>query len=250
MDRHLSWEGCWNARDLGGLKLEGGGQTRRGAVVRSESLHRVTPQGWSQIQAYGIRTIVDLRNLEQSRSEPQAPPADITTIQVPLEQDLHDHREFARWASGGLLSTPLYFRSFLSRWPERVADAVAAVARAGPGGVLVHCGKGCDRTGLVVMVLLELVGAAGGEIVADYELTAERLRSSTARRLGCEDDNQMIDAVLAREGTSTRAVLLDTLASLSVAGAMKASGLSEGDLSSIRSRIIASLPSLDAPSPY
>lgn len=249
MNRHLSWEGCWNARDLGGLRLEDGGQTRWGAVVRSESLQRVTPEGWSQIHAYGIRTIVDLRNLEQSRSEPQAPPADITTVQVPLEQDLHDHRDFARWASGGLLSTPLYFRHFLSHWPERVAGAVAAVAQARPGGVLVHCGKGCDRTGLVVMVLLELAGVAVDDIVADYELTAERLRSSLAQRLGCEDDNQIVDAVLAREGTSTRAVLLETLASLDVAGVMKDSGLSEGDLSSIRSRIVASLPSLDAPPP-
>ncbi len=99
------------------------------------------------------------------------------------------------------------------------------------------------------MVLLELVGVAVDDIVADYELTAERLRSSAARRLGCEDDNQIIDAVLAREGKSTRAVLLETLASLDVAGAMKASGLSEGDLSSIRSRIVTSLPSLDAPRP-
>ncbi len=121
MNRHLSWEGCWNARDLGGLRLEDGGHTRWGAVVRSESLQRVTAQGWSQIHTYGIRTIVDLRNLEQSRSELQAPLADITRVQVPLEQDLHEHPDFALWASGGLLSTPLYFRSFLSHglseWP-------------------------------------------------------------------------------------------------------------------------------------
>ena len=62
MDRNLDWEGCFNARDLGGLRTVDGRETRWGAVVRSESLDLLTPAGWSALRAYGIRTIVDLRN--------------------------------------------------------------------------------------------------------------------------------------------------------------------------------------------
>jgi hypothetical protein len=34
-DCHVSWSGCWNARDLGGLPTAGDHATRWGAVVRA-----------------------------------------------------------------------------------------------------------------------------------------------------------------------------------------------------------------------
>jgi Tyrosine phosphatase family len=36
--RHLDWDGCRNARDLGGIRTADGPQTRRGAVVRPDGL--------------------------------------------------------------------------------------------------------------------------------------------------------------------------------------------------------------------
>ena len=39
-ERVLEWEGCVNVRDLGGLPTEDGGETRRGAVVRSDTVRR------------------------------------------------------------------------------------------------------------------------------------------------------------------------------------------------------------------
>src|SRR5947208_3342116 len=53
-DRNLDWQGCFNARDLGGLRTDDGRTTRRGAVVRAESLDRLTAAGWSALQAHGI----------------------------------------------------------------------------------------------------------------------------------------------------------------------------------------------------
>src|SRR3954449_2528009 len=37
-DRHLSWSGCWNARDLGGRPTVSGRATRWAAVVRADAL--------------------------------------------------------------------------------------------------------------------------------------------------------------------------------------------------------------------
>jgi hypothetical protein len=45
--------------------------------------------------------------------------------------------------------TPLYYRPFLEQKVDRCVAAVRAVAQASPGGVVIHCGIGRDRTGLV-----------------------------------------------------------------------------------------------------
>jgi hypothetical protein len=65
--------------------------------------------------------------------------------------------------------------SELEHKAERCAAAVAAVADARPGGVLVHCTIGRDRTGLVSLLLLALVGVAPADIADDYELSNPRL---------------------------------------------------------------------------
>ena len=37
---------------------------RPGAVIRSESLQRLTPRGWESLVDHGVRTLVDLRNVD------------------------------------------------------------------------------------------------------------------------------------------------------------------------------------------
>lgn len=41
-DRNLDWDGCFNARDLGGLRTVDGSVTRPGELVRSDTLDRLT----------------------------------------------------------------------------------------------------------------------------------------------------------------------------------------------------------------
>lgn len=239
VERHLSWDGCWNARDLGGLRLRGGGETQRGAVVRSESLHLMSDGGWSSLRAHGIRTIVDLRNSRDRADVRQVPRAGVTTVAVALEEGLDDDAEFSRWREAGILSTPLYYRAFLRRWPERVGAAVAAVAGAEAGGVVVHCGKGCDRTGLVTLAILALVGVVEDDIIADYESTSQRLASPEARRLGRPDDNQVIEALLASERTTMAKVIRDTLALLDTEIGLREVLVSSEGLRQLRSRLVA-----------
>ena len=68
--RHLDWNGCFNVRDLGGLPAADGRLTRWGAVVRADAVDRLTESGWAALQAHGIRTVIDLRNDSELRSDP------------------------------------------------------------------------------------------------------------------------------------------------------------------------------------
>jgi len=234
--RHLAWEGCWNARELGGLPTPGGA-IRPGVVIRASSLHTLTPRGWSAMAAGGVRTLIDLRTDWERAREPYDAP-DFAVVAVALEAGLRDDPEFDGWVRGGLLGTPLYYRRFLERWPERCAAALTAVARS-EGAAVVHCSKGCDRTGLIAGLLLALIGVAPEVIAEDYALSAQRLRGPEARRLNIRDDNDAVDAVLAKHDASPRGAMLGFLRGLDAARALRDGGLSRADLRALRGRLTA-----------
>jgi hypothetical protein len=54
---------------------------------------------------------------------------------------------------------------------ERIAAAFEAAAAAPPGGVVVHCHAGKDRTGVLVGLLLAIAGVGPDSIADDYAAT-------------------------------------------------------------------------------
>ncbi|MDP9411936.1 MAG: tyrosine-protein phosphatase [Actinomycetota bacterium] len=235
-DRNLDWDGCFNVRDLGGLPAVEGRRTRWGAVVRADNLNHLTTAGWSALKTHGIRTIVDLRNDEEFESDAEPRPDGLTTVRVQLD-DIADTELWRYLWDEELDGTPLYYLPFLDRKPERCAAAIAAVARAEPGGVVIHCGIGRDRTGLVALLLLALAGVAPDQIASDYELSNDRLRRRWAK-LGADDQGAWAEARLRRANTSAHATILGIRASLDVGDRLLEGGLAEDDLTTIRTRLL------------
>jgi protein-tyrosine phosphatase len=237
--RELTWDGCFNARDLGGLPTIGGTDLRWGAIVRSDGLDAVTASGWAAIEAHGVRTIIDLRNDDERNLEALSiRPRSITTLHLPL--DVAEDVEFwTPWRSGWQFGTPLYYRPHIERFPERSASVLAAIARAEPGGVLYHCGVGRDRTGMITMLLLALVGGLPHAITSDYSLSRANLTRLYASR-GEDDQGPEIDAFLAREGTSAEAVIRSTLEALDLETWRRQGGLSDADVALLRARTLTS----------
>jgi hypothetical protein len=181
---------------------------------------------------------VDLRNDEERRGDLWARPGGLTTVHVPLD----DSADTAFWGylwENELDGSPLYYRVFIERKARQCAAVVAAVARARPGGVLVHCGLGRDRTGLIAMLLLALAGVRPGDIASDYELSTVRLPPLFAA-LGMDDQTDTIRGIVARKNTTLRAALLGTLDGLDVEGCLRAAGLGDEDLSALRGRLVGS----------
>jgi protein-tyrosine phosphatase len=235
-ERDLDWDGCFNARDLGDLRTHNGHTTRRGAVVRSDSPDRLTSMGWAALHAHGIRTIIDLRNDEEREGRLNPAPPDVATLHVPLD-DIADAELWERIWADELDGSPLYYRLFMDRKPERCVAAVRAVARAGPGGVLIHCSSGRDRTGLITMLLLAIARVAPDDIASDYELSTSRLRPFYAE-LGEEDQGPQIEKILGHKETSARAELLAILEAVDVVAYLRSAGLHENDLKAVRARLL------------
>ena len=235
-DRHLSWEGCFNVRDLGGLPTRDGGRTRAGAVIRSDSVDNLTDAGWEAMRAHGVRTVVDLRNDDEVERFARARAAQVPRVRVPIDDV--DDAEFWRWCwDNDLDGSPLYFRPFLERKAGRCVAAVTAVAEAAPGGVVVHCGVGRDRTGLVSLLLLSLAGVDAEHIADDYEASRARLTPAWST-WGIPDQQPEIDAALGRHRTTARDALLSLLADLDVEARLRAAGLTDAQVTALRARLV------------
>lgn len=228
--RELSWDGCVNARDLGGL-----GRVRPGAVVRMEQPRRLSEAGWAAAWAYGVRTVVDLRDPDEYEPERAPRPAGITTVRVPLDPvgtPFYEH-----WKKIDNFASPLYFPAQLAEHPEPVIAAVRAIASAAPGCVVFHCAGGKDRTGLLALVLLTLAGAAPDEIIADYLLAYDRMKQRYDE-IGVPDQLAAVTELLASRGTTIEASLTSTIASLTMPDFLLHNGLSDTELAALRTRLI------------
>lgn len=222
-ERILHWDGCKNVRDLGGLRTTDGRITRWGAVIRSDTPARLTAAGWSALYAYGVRTIITLRThgLEEEELNFAPPYPDLITVQVAIE-DITDEEFVRQWVDTGFWCAPLYYRDALHRWPEQHAAVISAVARAQPGGVLFHCIRGHDRTGIIALLLLALAGVTWVDMIMDYELSPDPDR----------------DEILAREHSSVQEAIHSTLSQLNIDNYLLDGGVNQDELTTVRKRLL------------
>lgn len=221
--RRLDWEGCSNVRDLGDLATRDGRITGWGRFVRSDNPFKLSSTGWEVLVAHYIRTIITLRTAGQEEYEFDAQdlPSGIDRVSIAIE-DLQDAGFIQKWVATELWCTPLYYLDALQRWPQRHAEVIAAFGRAQPVGVLIHCVRGNDRTGIITLLLLSLVGAAPEDIAADYALSTDAER----------------DEILKERNTSSREVILSTVSSLDAEAYLLAAGLSSSLLDDVRERLL------------
>lgn len=229
--RLLRWDGCVNVRDLGGLATADGRVVRPGSLVRSDSPHRLTEAGWAAAWDHGIRTVVDLRHAhERNETSDAAPrPTGITTLHIPLE-DIDDADFVARW--GVQLATPHYYGDAFTRFADHHAALVRAVAAAEPGGVLIHCAVGRDRTGQATLLLLTLLGVPAATIAADHALSA------TAAVTTIDPHHDLFEPVTPARAAEHRAAILDLIATFDPAAYLSAGGVTATEIDAVRTRLL------------
>jgi len=224
-NRTLHIDGLVNARDLGGLRRNNGMLTPHGVFYRSESIDLISPSGWEQLRASGVRTIVDLRQQSERDLDRQERPDWLTTIHSDL--DGVENEEFWKlYLSDGLECTSIYYLEHLEAMPERAGDALQALATAPEGAVLFHCKSGRDRTGLIALLLLSAVDVEPEEIVDDY-LETVRLGAVRGARLGKENPEPGLEQLLQRHGTSTEGSFRNAVEKLEYSEFLEQAGLSD-----------------------
>ena len=202
----LDWEGAVNIREI----FPG--------VVRSATIDGLTAQGRQQLLDHGIRRIIDLRNHDEVGKALRL--EGVETLHFDLD-GLHDREFWDIWWHGPQVGTPLYYPPFLERFPDRVATILRHIATASEG-VLFHCGRGRDRTGLISLMLWKLMEADVELVVQDYLLSEPFSPDETAK----------LREYLAERGTSAEQLVRDLYPSLDVG-----KFLGEEELAALKARL-------------
>jgi protein tyrosine/serine phosphatase len=240
-ERVLRWEALLNARDLGGIPAAQG-RIAHGAIVRSDALYRLSDSGRAALVAHGVRTVIDMRAPAEVAANPYVLDGGSGVVQHHIPQQTQE-----MWAPlGGKADRVTFDMTMLELARSRFALIADAIAGAREGGVLIHCEVGKDRTGLMTMLLLDLVGAPTEVIAADYALTAAGLAAlfadliakaeTDARRARLEQEALCRAEVMVSIHTAFRARYGDAEAYL------LGGGLAPPSIDALRGRLLGALP--------
>jgi len=193
--RYLAWDACYNTRDLGGLPTEDGCSTRWRSVIRSDVLGRLTERGRRALLDYGVQTIVDLRSPQECEAQPSFGAALVydlpapTYFNLPIEKYYpHVSKKISKAANRAEI-----YCIILDHYPDAVAAIMRAIADAVPGGVVIHCHGGMDRTGIVAAMLLRLAGVPLATIGEDYAESRVRLWPLYEQRVAAAGGEDLVD---------------------------------------------------------
>jgi len=191
----IDLDGTVNARDVGGIPLRDGGSVTAGVLLRADNLQDLSDRDVTTlVDELGLRAVIDLRTEYELVSEGPGPLEAQSRVRV-------EHRSLYPETGGGTdldlttimpwgdgigadlpdeTPTVRAYLGYLHRRPDSVVGALRTIV-ANDGATLVHCAAGKDRTGVVVAVALEAVGAVRDAVVADYLATGANIEAIVAR---------------------------------------------------------------------
>jgi protein-tyrosine phosphatase len=167
-------QGGSNFRDLGGYRTADGRKVRRGAVFRSAHLGGLTDADRAALGKLGVRTIVDLRGVNEAAETPHLVEGlDCRVIGAHIEPGVG---EKIRGAVANGTANPHIMMQFLTDhyrdYPRRCAPGFqklfATLSDGAHRPLVFHCTAGKDRTGFASALLLTLLGVSWETVIEDY----------------------------------------------------------------------------------
>src|SRR5271165_95127 len=134
-----------NFRDLGGYPAAGGKHVRWGAIYRTAAMPMLTNADYTYVGRLGIRSIIDLRSVEERQIAPDGMPA--RTGALYLAHDYPADSIFSRIGpgapGGGANAITNLYRTWLVSLAPQYRDIFEQLLR-GNGAVSYHCSAGQD----------------------------------------------------------------------------------------------------------
>src|SRR4051794_26473069 len=167
-----------NCRDLGGYPTADGRVTRWGCVYRSDGLDQLTDADLDVLEAIGVRIVFDFRMDSEVDAAPSRLPDHpaLKRQRLPIGDAGPGESLMEMLLRGDITEYTVegvaeIYESILDDAAKEFGAVVAAAADPENHAVLFHCTAGKDRTGLMAMLLLGVLGVPDDVIISDYELT-------------------------------------------------------------------------------
>jgi protein-tyrosine phosphatase len=173
--RLLPLQGVQNARDIGGYRTTDGRTVKWDVIYRTAELSHLTAQDKALLEARGLRSVHDLRSVDERRDQPTVWTGEGAPAVTAFDYSM-DLSGFAALFQGDVTADRAR-DVFAASYPEMLKmqrpqqRALFADLLKGEGVVLYHCSAGKDRTGIATALILSALGVPRETIVADYELS-------------------------------------------------------------------------------
>lgn len=193
--RLIAIEGSNNFRDIGGYKTADGREVKWGILYRSAAMNRITPAGFGQLKALGIKTNVDFRATQERASAPAVWPADMKVAVYSQDYDM-DMTPFMAFFQKGTVTaddTRAMMAGFYADAPFKFADQYKRLMRLiidGETPLVYNCSAGKDRTGVATALILTILGVPRATVTEDY-LLSNRYYTPDMPKAGEKEDPMM-----------------------------------------------------------
>ena len=178
----IELQGVDNARDLGGIPVEGGNVVKRGLFVRGGALSGATESDCERLFGeIGVACVIDLRTGWERREKPDVEIAGVDYVHIPFYDLEKVGIEYTEPAKGTKVigrdvacEPERFYRSLSNALTVRQMREGMGVAfsRALSGQpVYEHCSGGKDRAGVFALLILTVLGASRESILEDYLFT-------------------------------------------------------------------------------
>lgn len=176
--RHVALTGAYNFRDLGGYHTRAGSMTKWHRFLRADSPHRLSEQDVEKLLDVGLRTVIDMRSVNEVAGAPNPFAAHTHVTYHNIELFDHLSPDTMQSHRARPLDDPLFdfYVTTLATRQAAIRDVLGAIATAPRGTVMFHCTAGKDRTGLISALLLGLADVEEEDIVSDYVQTGPLIR--------------------------------------------------------------------------
>jgi protein-tyrosine phosphatase len=174
LPRIVPLQGGSNFRDLGGYATAQGRKVKHGAVFRSAHLSTLTDLDRTALARLSVRTIVDLRGVEEAAETPhRVDGVGCRIVGAHIEPGVG---EKIRGAVADGSANPHLMMQFLTDhyrdYPRRCAPGFRTLFGTLTDGthrpLVFHCTAGKDRTGFASALLLTLLGVPWETVMEDY----------------------------------------------------------------------------------
>lgn len=167
-ERVLPLEHGSNFRDIGGYPAAGGKHVRWGLIYRSGASAMLTDSDVQQVQALGLKQLVDLRSSEERVLAPsRIDGVPYTAVGYSMTAVLKPAGGNAEIKNGGAI-----YRNFPTFLAPQIRIVFADLLSQ-KGAIAYNCSAGQDRTGFVTAIILSALGTPRDVIIQDYHLSTK-----------------------------------------------------------------------------
>ncbi|MDE6613723.1 MAG: tyrosine-protein phosphatase, partial [Clostridia bacterium] len=173
-----------NARDLGGLKAEGGKTVKYGMLIRSGKLYNLPEKTLAYFKSLGVSAVIDLRIDTEVSEYPDTVIDGAEYIRLPLlctatagitrdkkmvsTMNRESKRIKKEFGNADEYIKEMYRRILTDEEPRATLKRFFEILLSAEGCVIWHCSGGKDRAGICAMLLEGLLGVSEENIIDDF----------------------------------------------------------------------------------